>query len=55
MELLPDKLVIKKDGGNDIVNIIIEVLNTVLIVGYNLISLIHIISINQQGNEKDVY
>ena len=53
MELLPDKFVIKKYEENDILNIIITVLNTVLIIGFNLISLIHIISINQQGNEKD--
>ena len=54
IELLPNKFVIKKEEGNDILNIIVAVLNIVLIIGFNLISLIHIISINQQGNEKDV-
>ena len=54
IELLPDKFVIKREEGNNILNIIIAVLNTVLIIGFNFISLIHIISINQQGNEKDV-
>ena len=45
IELLPDKFVIKREEGNDVLNIIIAVLNTVLIIGFNLISLIHIINI----------
>ena len=54
MEFLPDKFIIKMKNDNTILNIIIEVFNAILIIGFNFISLIHIISINQQGNEKDV-
>ena len=45
IELLPNKFVIKKEEGNDILNLIIAVLNILLIIGFNLISLIHIINI----------
>ena len=54
IEILPDKFIIKRDEDYKILNIIIAVLNTILIIGINAMGVIHLVSINQQGNEKDV-
>ena len=54
IELIPNKFIIKKDDNDAILNIITSVLNTIVIIGINFHSLIHIISINQQGNEGKV-
>ena len=53
IQILPNDFVIKKDQGN-ILNIIIAVLNTLLIIGINFHSLIHIISVNQPGSDENV-
>ena len=53
IEFLPNSFVIKKDQDN-ILNIITAILNTIVIVGINFHSLVHIISINQPGSEENV-
>ena len=54
IEFAPNKFVIKRDNNDNILNIITVVLNTVVIIGINFHSLLHIISVNQQGNDGKV-
>ena len=54
IEFLPTKFIIQRDDEDNILNIIIAVLNAIAIIGINFHNLIHLISINQQGNEGNV-
>ena len=54
IELLPDKFIIKKDKELNILNIVVAVINSLTIIGFNIHSFIHIISINHSVSEENV-
>ena len=54
IEILPNKFIINKDKEINILNIIVAIINTITIVGFNFHSFMHIISINHSVSEENV-
>ena len=52
--ILPNKFIIKKDKELDLLNYIVAIINSILIIGFNFHSFIHIISINHSVSEENV-
>ena len=54
IEIIPNSFIIKKDKEMNLLNYIVAIMNTILIVGINFHSFIHILSINHAVSEENV-
>ena len=51
---LPNKFIIKKDSEMSILNIVIAVINSIVLIGFNFHSYMHILSVNHSVSEENV-
>ena len=54
IELLPNKFIIKNDPEMKILNIVIALINSLVLIGFNFHSYIHILSVNHSVSEENV-